>query len=227
MNKFGFYECEFCATRYIKESQFEKHTCLLKERDHDVRNTKRGRFAFTIYKTWIETRGYQKPKRDTFIESRYYKSICRFADYYYETMLPDYKDFIKYVTKKEYLPNMWCMNEVYEEYIISFDDRVKPLKQAEITFKFIDSISRSADLDPSELFSYLYVSDIIKLIQCRRLSPWVLFQSKVFMKHRAELDADERIALDSMLNLDVWIPRFTANKRDLKIINGLVKELGL
>lgn len=227
MNIFGFFECKFCEARFVNEKRFNKHKCDLKERYDTVKKTKRGRFAYTLYKTWISVRGYRKPTIDIFIESKYYGTMFKFAEFYYETMLPDYTDYIKFVTKKGYLPHMWGMAEVYQEYIVLFDDRVKPIKQAEITFKFIDILANSVDVGYGDIFEHLYVNEVIKLIQCRRLSPWVLLQSKRFMEYRTSLDDDECIALDSMLNLDVWIPRFTKYKRELKIIKGLVNEFGL
>lgn len=224
---YGFFECKFCNQRYVKEAQFKKHKCNLMERDEFVRTDKRGRFAFTVYKKWIKTRGYRTPGRDTFIESRYYNSILKFADFYYETMLPDVEDYIEFMVEDNYLPSLWTNATVYEQYMTAFDDRVRPLKQADITFKYLDIMARTLDCEPAEVFDYIYVNELVKLIQCRRLSPWVLLVSKRFHRYMEECDPDEVLMLESMVNPDVWNQKFKAWPKSLRSIRKLTKELGL
>lgn len=224
---YGFFECKFCNKRYLKEAQLKKHTCELKERDEFVRTDKRGRFSFTVYKTWIKARGYQKPTRDTFIESRYYNSILKFADFYYETMLPDVEDYVDFMVEDSLLPPMWTNSTVYEHYLVAFDDRVRPLKQAEISFKYLDILARSLECEVDEVFDYIYVNELAKLIQCRRLSPWVLLVSKRFLRYLAECDPDELPVLETMVSDNVWAPKFKAWPKSLVTIRKLTKEFGI
>jgi hypothetical protein len=224
---YGFFECKFCNQRYVKEAQFKKHTCDLMERDTFVRTDKRGRFAFTVYKAWIKARGYQKPGRDTFIESRYYISILKFATFYYDTMLPDVEDYIEFMVEGAFLPPMWINTTVYEQYLVAFDDRVKPLKQAEITFKYLDILARSLECEPGEVFDYIYVNELVKLIQCRRFSPWVLLLSKRFHRYMEECDPDEVPVLETMVNEDIWSQKFKAWPKSVATIRKLTKELGI
>lgn len=224
---FGFFECKFCNQRYIKEAQFKKHKCELMERDEFVRTTKRGRFAFGIYKTWIKVRKFQPQGRDVFIESRYYTSIIKFAQFYYDYMLPDVEDYVKFVTRKQFLPQMWTNGDVYEQYISTYDDRVKPLKQAEVTFKYMTILANSIECEMHEIFDYIYVNELVKLIQCRRFSPWVLLLSKRFHRYMVELQPEFLPALESMVSEDIWSVRFKANPKEYKAIRELVKEFGI
>lgn len=223
----GFFECKFCGQRYVKEERFKKHECELMRRYNFVREEKRGRVAFTVYKTWIEVRGYQVPKVSTFIESRYYNSILKFVDFYNEVMLPDLRDYIEFMVKDNFLPQMWTNNSVYEEYITSFDDRVKPLKQAAITFKYLDMLAKALDCEIAEVFDYIYVSEITKLIQCRRLSPWVLLLSKRFHRYMEDCNEDELMVLQTMVNQDIWLPKMRAKPSACNTIRKLTKELGI
>lgn len=225
----GFFECSFCNKRWVKskEAGFKKHKCDLMERDEFVRTTRRGRFAFEVYKTWIRLRGYQPQDRGTFIESRYYNTILKFAEFYYATMLPDMEDYIRFMVREDMLPNMWTHTTLYEQYILEFDERVKPVQQAEISFKHLNTLAKSLDCEPAEVFDYLYVNDIVKLIQCRRLSPWVLLASRRFNRYMAEVSDDERPVLETMVNLDVWLPRFREKPEDSAIITNLTKALGI
>ena len=224
---YGFFECKFCNQRYVKEAQFKKHKCDLMERDEFVRTDKRGRFAFNVYKTWIKVRGYLPQGRGTFIESRYYNSILKFAAFYYDAMLPDVEDYIKFMVEGEFLPQMWYNTTVYEQYLVAFDDRVKPLKQAEITFKYLDILARSLECEPVEVFDYIYVNELVKLIQCRRLSPWVLLVSKRFHQYMADCDEAELPALETMVNEDIWAHKFKAWPKSVATIRKLAKELGI
>ena len=226
--KFGFFECKFCNQRYVKEAAFKKHSCDLMERDTYVRTKMRGRFAFNVYLTWLKVRGYQPQGRDVFIESRYYTSILKFVEFYFETMLPDMEDYVKFVVKGDFLPQMWTNTTVYEQYITSFDQRIKPLKQAEITFKYLDVLARQLECEsPAEIFDYIYVNELVKLIQCRRFTPWVLLVSKRFLRYMAELDDAERAVLEAMVNEDIWLKKVRENPKDYKTISQLTKELGI
>lgn len=224
---FDFFECKFCNQRYVKEAQYKKHKCELMERDDFVKNTKRGRFTYTIYKTWLKVRGYQQQGRDIFIESRYYSSILKFADFYYDAMLPDLEDYLKFVVQGQFLPQMWINTTVYEQYLVAFDDRVKPLRQAEITFKYLDILARSLECNPVEVFDYIYVNELAKLIQCRRLSPWVLLASKRFYRYLEECEPEEVPILETMVNEDIWLPKFKERPEEHNIIRKLTKEFGI
>lgn len=227
MNIFGFFECEFCNKRYLKEPQFKKHKCDLMERHAFVKNTKRGRFAFTVYKAWIKARGFQPQDRETFIESRYYNSILKFAEFQFSVMLPDMEDYVEFMVSEAMLPQMWTNATMYERYILEYDERVTPAKQAEITFQFLNTLAQTLECQPAEVFDYLYVTDIVKLIQCRRFSPWVLLASKRFSRYVAEADPDERPVLESMVNLDIWLPRFREQPKERAKIEKLTKQLGI
>lgn len=224
---FGFFECKFCNKRYIKEPQFLKHTCEPSARYTFITTEPRGKAAYIIYKKWIKARGFRTVTREIFIDSRYYAPIVRFAEFYAEAMLPDMDDYIKFVTKDKLLPGLWYHDFVYEDYVASFDERVSPLRQAEITYKNLDTLARQSGCTIAGIFDHIYVSDLVKLIQCRRLSPWVLMVSDRFYEYVNECTPEEKPALESMVNEDIWIPRFKANLKSYKMIVSLTKEFGI
>jgi len=225
--KLGFFECSFCESRFVHETKFTKHRCDLMVRDEYVRTDVDGRFAFRVYKTWIEVRGYQRPRRSAFIESKYYNTIVKFVDFYREMMLPDLEDYMRFMVEDNLLPGMWSNAGIYEQYLIAFDDRVRPLKQADITFKYMDVLTESLDCTYAELFDYIDVREMVKLIQCRRFSPWVLLSSKRFMRYLAECNPNEAPALEAMVEDSMWQPRLRAWPKAYKAIRELTKELGI
>lgn len=227
MNIFGFFECEYCNKRYTKEAPFKKHKCELMERTQFVKTTKKGRFSYLVFKTWVKARGYQPPDLDGFLSSRYYNSIVKFTEFFHETMLPDMEDYVKCMVAETMLPQMWTNGTVYEKYIREFDDSVRPVKQAEISIRHLSDLAKQLECEPAEVFDYLYVTDVARLIQCRRLSPWVLVTSSRFRRYIAEADAEERPVLEMMMNPEVWTPRFEKRPKDFKIISDLTKQLGI
>lgn len=224
---YGFWECDFCEERFVRESSYNKHRCELKERAEFLKNTKRGRFSFLIYQEYLRCRGFRKPKLIDFINSKYYNSILNFADYYYKMLLPDMKDYVGYVTEMELLPHFWARDDVYEVYISSYDDRVEPFKQMEITFDHIRKIARGAECSPSQLFDFIELPELTRLIQSRRFSPWVLLSSDRFYRYMSDITEDERIVLEAMINIDAWAARFKKFKKERKLILGAVREFGL
>ncbi len=227
MNKFGFYECEYCSKRYLKEAPFKKHTCEAGVRQKFTRTTKRGRFCYNVYKSWLKYRGFHESDIDAFVESRYYNPIIKFVEFYYTTMLPDMDDYIKSMVEQKMLPQMWTNGTVYEQYISNYDESVTPVRQAEISIRHLNTLAKTLECEPVEVFDYLYVPDLVKLIQCRRFSPWILLASKRFQRYMAETDLAERPALEMMVNLDVWLPRFREWPKEREIIANLTKQLGI
>lgn len=225
---YGFWECDFCETRFTKEGNYKKHRCEMMVRDDFIRNTKRGRFAFMVYNHYMKTRGYVKQDRSVFRESKHYNSILKFVEFYYSAMLPDMPDYIDFVVNDiNLLPQYWTRNDVYERYINEYDERVAPIRQAEITFRHMDTLARSLECEVHEILDHMYVSELVKFIQCKRFSPWVLIGSSMFVRYTNACSEEERPVIEAMVNPDVWLPRFRADLKTRKTIVELTKQFGI
>lgn len=225
---FGFWECEYCDTRFTKEPAYNKHRCEMMERAEFIDNTKRGRFAYMVYNEYMMARGYIKQSKQVFRESKSYNSILKFAEFYYSAMLPDMKDYVNFVVKEiDLLPQYWVRSDVYERYISEFDERVTPLQQAEITFKHLATMAKGLECEPAEVFDYIYVTELAKLIQSRRVSPWVLLASERFIQYLDDCSDTERPIVEMMVNEDLWLPRFRKDPKARKTILALTKEFGI
>lgn len=224
---FGFWECDHCGKRFVKEAGYNKHKCDMMERAEFL-ETRRGKFALSVYNAFMTCKKKQKQTKQVFMESKYYNAILKFVEFYYSAMLPDMYDYVDFCCNElDLLPQFWVRNDVYETYINEFDSRITPLEQADITLKHIGGLSNQVECEVHEVFDYMDVSDITRFIQSRRWSPWVLLSSKSFAAYLEQCNQYEAIVLGAMINEDIWSERFRKMPKALKTIQNLTKEFGI
>ena len=69
----------------------------------------------------------------------------------------------------------------------------------------MERIAKSLECPMGEIFTHLQVSDVIKLIQSRNLSPWVLLLSKKFKAfYKTTPTTEERRLLEDVIKLGRW-----------------------
>lgn len=222
-----FYECDFCLKKLTRKSAFEKHNCEKKKR-YDLCKTKKGVSAFSDYKYWLQSRGRKVKKLETFINSRYYNSFISFQAFSTEKGIPDKKLYIDYMCKLGIQPEFWKTPEIYEKFISHFDETVSVDDKVKITLKTMNSISIALDRDISEIFDYLYPSEVARLIFERRFSPWVLLLSKKFMSYMHMIDDQSQyIMISSLINSKVWSATFKQHPDDVASVKSIVRELDL
>jgi hypothetical protein len=94
----------------------------------------------------------------------------------------------------------------------------------------VDTILEEADVhnvDPSELFDVISSSDVLHLLEMRRLSPWLLTFSSKFQGFYKEMNIDQREIVSTYFNPDIWKRKFDEHPRIMKKSKIIIKELGL
>lgn len=165
----------------------------------------------------------------TFKESRYFNIFMKFVDFTKRTRLPDISAFIKLMVKSRIEPNNWTSDIAYGKYLEWFT-RVCPAKKLiGVTVKTMFEIVDDTDInDVSDIFGVLTPNDVIHLIQQRRLSPWILINSKKFATFVHEsANSEERVIMESIINPEYWLKRFVAYPNDLKYAKEVIAALGL
>lgn len=223
----GIYECPYCYKKFTSEPRFKKHTCDEKQK-FELLHSRRGRAAFAAYKEWFRLKKRTVPSEETFLKSRYFTMFVEFQIWAGKVSLADRMGYIKYAVSKNLLPNFWRMPEVYEGYMAEFDDLYPPDKQAEITGSTLNDIAGIIGCRMDEIFDYLHAAEVVKFIQCRKLSPWVLLVSKSFLNFlNHKVTTEERILLNSVINSHMWRDRFRQNPDAVDRMRKLVTDLSL
>lgn len=223
-----FYECEYCEKKILRKSAYDQHMCVPKQR-HLHLKTREGRSAYQLYLYWRNTSGRSSTTVDTFVASRYYTSFVKFFEFSRNVGLPEPNMFIKFATEKGLLPNTWLNIELYDAYVSYFDNTLSPIKLVEISLKTLYKLSNILECDISEVFQNLETHEVAQLMNERKLSPWLLLNSKSFMKflNRVSKDKSEIILLNSVLDADSWYTKFHKEPETVTKIREVCTKIGV
>ena len=223
----SFYECEFCGKKYVSEGHYKKHECEQMRR-HNHLKTPKGVAAYEAYSAWLNAKGYANRGTEQFMESRYYTSFVKFIDFSQRMALPAKDIFIRYMAKIDMLPKDWTSNLVYDHYIDEFDTLLSPDEQASVTVDTIFELARNFECDPDDVFLYLEANSLIKIVQAKKMSPWVLMFSpkfRWFMSH--EMTREQRILLEQYVKPERWEAIFNTHPDEVDKMKTYVRALGI
>lgn len=221
------YECRYCKTRFVHEDRFMKHRCQQMER-HELFESPIGQAAWLYYQEWMKAYRRQPPKSVGFLKSKFFKSFVRFAKFVKETGLPDPSTFILLMKERDISPTLWTNDQIYALYLEFLDRRGNPTKQAEITIDTLFNLAEDYQCDVNEVFNYVSPSEIIQLLRARRLSPWILLNSKAFMEFFVnQVNNEERLIIESIVRPQYWATKFRKHPDDRETMKMFVKELNM
>lgn len=222
------YQCDYCLARFKTESRFLKHYCKAMKRDEDFRSLE-GQAAQLFYRSWMK----QKHRAHTtspsaFKDSKYFNVFMKFVDFAKRTHLPDTKAFIKLMVQQKIEPNNWTSDIAYGRYL-EWVTRVLPTERLlEITVTTIFDYADEHHVNPHDIFTVISPNEVIQLLHQRRVSPWILLNSKKFSEFfRDNTNSEERVIMESLINPDYWMKRFNTHETDLKLAKDCVTALDL
>lgn len=221
------YECDACHKVYKIKKYYDKHMCEEMRRAEEMK-TNIGISAFELYKMWFVAKKQRVPKKETFMTSTFYKPMIRFAEFSKQMAIPDKEGYIEYMVELKLNPTYWYKNEVYQKYIDNFDKLYTPLEQVNMTVDTLLQLEKIFDCTIKKALYKLQLDDVNKLIQAKKLSPWVLLLSETFMNYiRQNASTHEKIMLDTLINPKVWHKRLYSNKKLINNIKKIVSEFDM
>lgn len=221
---FGFFECEYCQSRYTKEATLASHKCEQRDR-HEFLKTGAGMALFNCYKTYRAAQGFSVPIKDHFAKSKYYTAMVKFVEYSRTMMIPDRDGYIRFAVSLRMQPTLWARDDVYELYIQSFDERYTPLKQVEISLKTIAGLARLVECEPHEIWNYMVLGDVMKYVGAKKLSPWLLFYCDSFQAFLKKCTKNERMRFETVVEQQKWLKRFREDPDTVRKVIQSVKQL--
>ncbi len=222
------FQCNYCYSRFKTERGFLKHQCKQMLRDKDFKSLE-GQAAFLFYKSWLVEKYHARMvSSEAFKSSKYYTSFRKFVDFARTVDIPDTSLYIKLMVKKKINPPNWTSEQVYGTYLNYITRQLSTEKWIDITVNTLFDVADIGEVAINDVFDVLEAYDVIRLLEQRKLSPWILLNSKkfaIFFKNKTSLE--ERIILEKLVNPDYWKPRFLTNKKDLKLAKKCVSALEL
>lgn len=220
------FECSYCHKTYVNEDRFLKHKCKTMERV-EAQNTIIGQTAYKQYCLWMKLYKRNKPKLETFLQSKFYGTFIKFAEYTIQMKLPDVEAFIQLMIEKDFSPYLWMNDKVYNLYLERLDRKSTPIKQASITCNTLINLADDNNVDVKDVFSVLTINEVMQLIRERKLSPWILLASTKFKQLVLRSTLEEQKILEDLIRPIYWKVKFSNNPDTVKTMKQLVAEMGI
>jgi len=222
------YRCDYCHTPFKTELGYTKHYCKTMKREDEFKSLE-GQAAHLFYKEWMKKKHHALISNpDAFKQSHYFNSFMKFVKFIFKAEIPDTTIYIELMISKNIPPNLWPDDVVYGKYLEHITRKLPTEKLIEITIQTLYNIAEAAESDISEVFSVLIPNDVIQLLKQRRVSPWILLNSKKFIEFFLKTTTtEERVILESMINPEYWKKRFKAHPSEHNFALECIKELNI
>lgn len=222
------YRCDYCHARFKSEKRFMKHKCKEMKREEDFKSLE-GQAAHLFYKSWMKHKHHTTTTyAEAFKNSQYFTAFMKFVAFVRKTHLPDTNIYIELMVRLKIEPNNWTNDIAYGKYLEHVTRVLSAEKLIEITVKTLFDIVDEADANIADVFTVIAPNDVIQLLHQRRISPWILLNSKKFTEFfRDQTNSEERVIMESIINPDYWMKRFKAHPDDWKLAKDCVNALEL
>lgn len=221
-----FLQCRFCGKGFKRESSFITHYCNDRKKHEDLSSIN-GQVAFSLYEKWVRIRHTRSVDFEDFKASRFFNSFIKFANYYRKIKgLSDVDEFLKIMISRNIQPSCWLNDKVLSFYL-DFIDKNPPHKKIQVTCNYIIKICESYECDTSEFFDHLEFYVLIDFIKLHKLSPWILLNSKKFIKWVRYLSDEEQDIIDLVIDSQTWMKNFNNDSKNLFLAKQCCIELGI
>lgn len=222
-----YFECTYCLKKYTSEPHFKKHECK-EMRVHKLLNSPLGLAAYDCYCTWRKANGYAEISKERFGESKLLTSFVKFIKFANRVALPHRERFIKYMVELTVHPKDWTNNMIYEHYLEKFDVLVPPREQADQTVQTFYELSSIFNCTLPEVYDHMEPDTLTRLVQARKLSPWILMFSRgfhLYMRH--SMTREQRALLETHVDAKQWKDKFEKYPKLSKFMRDKVADMGI
>lgn len=224
------FQCKYCSATFVNEKNLKRHSCKYKKRYEHITKTSRGNTAYKKYLFWLKKCGRSVKYVDehTFIHSTHYNYFIRFMQFSREKGIPNINLYITIMAQKGIIPQHWTQDMVLEFFLETYDWDISPKKHIATSVDTILRLSEALECEPNEIFEKLDSSSMLRLIQSRKISPWLLLNSKTFKKYLAtSASAKERDYINRFINPEKWKGIIDKNTKLIKDIKMILDEFDL
>lgn len=221
------YKCTKCGQRFSLEQRYLRHRCKQMKKE-ELFKEPMGQSAWIHYQNWLKAYNKLAPNADAFLNSKYFNSFVRFAEFAKKTRIVDVNLFITIMKDQDISPTIWTNDQVYALYLEHLDRKLPPERHAEISVNTLFDWADDHKIDVANVFDHMTPNDVIQLLRERRLSPWILMNSSKFKQFFVKkTETDHRVILESIIRPAYWKQKFAANVELVKQMKVYVSELKL
>lgn len=222
------YTCKACHSVFVREDRFLAHYCKHMKRQDDF-NSPDGQAAWIHYQTWMRKMNRIPPSSGlSFMSSKYFRTFINFTEYVRKVSLPNVDKFIWLMVQKDFPPTLWVTNDAYEIYLEFLDHKLTPMEQTQTSIKTLIKVAEKHEVDLAEVFTKLGIPDLIRMLQTRQLSPWLLLHSAKFKEiYRNQCSMEQKMIMGTLIKGDFWAQKIEDNPESVEKIKLLVSEMGI
>jgi hypothetical protein len=218
--------CKYCNKVFSLEARFFRHKCKEMKRLEELQSPI-GQAALGYYQHWLRQQKRLPPSASTFLTSRYFRTMVKFAEFVSKVKLPYPEKFIWLMVVKDLPPSLWTSYEVYSLYLEVIDKQT-PNESVNMTINTLMEYAEKRDIDVSEIFEHIKGTELIDMLQKRQISPWLLLRSKKFKIYfRDNILGEQRIIVETFIRPEFWTEKLQKHSDSLPDIDKVVKELNL
>jgi hypothetical protein len=220
------WECTYCNHSWVTELGFMKHKCKGREKLDKLQSVI-GQAAYSYYSEWMRARKMSVPSAERFLDSRYYNAFIRFAEHVQKTAIPNVEQFIVQMIQLKYDPVMWTNRGVYAAYLEWFDRAYPPEKQFIESLEQLQQVAVENGVELKDVYTFLGVEHLIRLVRRRKVSPWFLVTSKRFISWASSLPEMEKQMVTDCVNVGAYGLKLQARPDLVQLFRAASAEVGL
>lgn len=219
------YVCQYCSHGYTKESTLMTHVCEQKRR-HLQKDQKAVRLGYDAFNRFFKLSQNSKGDKtyDEFAKSPYYNAFVKFGSYV-SNVNPLYPDhYIDWVIRSGVKLDHWCKDALYEKYVLELIHT----EAVEVAIeRSVRHMQKWADDNGSlwnHYFKYVSPNRAMFDIKDGKVSPWLVLNSSTGKELLNRMDDIQLSSITAVIDPQVWVKRFKADKNDLELVKTVVRE---
>lgn len=219
--------CKFCGKEFKQEKTLAAHLCPKKKRFAE-KDTIGARLGFRVYQKFYElTMRTTKPKSvEDFIDSQYYMDFVKFGRYLVDRNPINADDFITFVIKNAVPLKDWTTDKVYSVYMKEYIQREPAQGALERTILEMDNWAKTNQEPITDFFRKVGTIEAVFLIQCGKLSPWVLYLAESADELWDRTNIEQTNMIQSCIDIEWWQKKFIANQDDVRFVRTILDSSG-
>jgi len=219
------YQCQYCKSKFVKESTLAVHVCESKRRALAQRE-KHVVLGFETYNIFFQkTQNFHGVKTyEDFCKSPYYNAFVKFGSFV-NNVKPLYPEkFILYVVTSGVKLDHWCRDDLYDNYVVNL------IKTESVETALERSIAHMidwADANQSQwnhYFLYVSLNRAAYDIKDGKISPWLILNSNSGKAMIKRFNDDQLSAAGAALDIPFWFSKFKRQPSDAELVKTVSKE---
>jgi hypothetical protein len=217
--------CQYCGHGYTKESTLATHVCEQKRR-HLQKDQKAVRVGYDAFNRFFKLSQNSKGDKtyDEFAKSPYYNAFVKFGSFV-SNVNPLYPDhYIDWVIRSGVKLDHWCRDAMYDQYVLELIHTESVEVAVERSVRHMQQWADDNNSVWNHYFKYVSTNRAMFDIKDGKVSPWLILNSKSGKELLNRMDDFQLNAIAAVIDPQVWIKRFKADRDDLDLVKNVIDQ---